>query len=285
MFQQNFNSKKIIVASIVITLLVLLVMTPSISQIKNNLVEQENIDKENNVKEGIMAVTLVDESNQSFTKCPSSIDGSIYLINKEMMEKQNSNDKDIVATPMVNTDTDNWPTKQYISYLSLGNVRAAFTEKIICNEKYNIPNAHYDITYNIRATFSDKNLTFYAKANDSTLLPNVYIGDDIISNPDFYTFNNEYLVLLKNSTVTSGPRIDEEIYIYDKNGNKVFELTGITLDVYDNNGNIKNSGLKYTKICSDAYEYSDCENITVGEIKYNLETKMFVNISEEKSVD
>ena len=266
MFEQDFDSKKVIKISFVITFLVLLVFTTTIIFIKIDSSEQmnnvhENNNQENSAKQDIVAVNLVDPATEKFVSCPTSIDSSKYL------QKQT-------------TATQN----QYVANLSLSNATAALVEKVTCHQDGYMPDATapYEITYNITAALGNSNLSFYAKGSDSTVVPSVYVGSDVLSATSFYTFNNEYLVIISSSGST-GPD-GHNIHIYDAKGNSVFKLENVTLDYYDNEtGKLKDS-VTYKQHC-DSFWYGDkYDTATFGELKYDKTSKKFMNNTEQKSV-
>lgn len=238
-------------------------------KIENNNQEnnvQENIDQgnstqENSSKQDIVAVNLADPSTEKFVSCPTSIDSSKYL------QKQT-------------TATQN----QYVANLSLSNASAVLAEKVNCHQNGYMPDATapYEITYNITAALGNSNLSFYAKGSDSTVVPSVYVGSDVLSATSFYTFNNEYLVIMSSSGST-GPDT-HNIHIYDAKGNSVFKLENVTLDYYDSEtGKLKDS-VTYKQHC-DSFWYGDKYDAAIfGELKYDKTNKKFINNAEQKSV-
>lgn len=213
---------------------------------------QENNTQVNNTQKSVVNVVLVDPATEKFSECPTSIDNSKYLS----------------KTPY-----------GYYGNLSLTNVGAAIDEYLKCGYSSIAIKDNY-IQYGANVGFGSS--IFNLSNNGYGLIAKYYLvgsESDIIS-PRFYTFNNEYLVVTQGSTNTTGPAINDGVYIFDKNGKKVFESKDITLDILDKNGNLKNAGIKYTKICEGALFYEECEDITSGKIKYDTVNKKFI-VKEE----
>lgn len=246
------NLKKILFLLLVLFGISVVVIT---IYLKSKEEGQKNEIPKDNTKENIVAVNLIDPATEKFVSCPTSIEDSKYL------KKQNDG--------------------TYLANLTLENIDAAISEYIKCDFA-----AYYGgkVNYKVSAKYGKNNINFNLLTSNTMYGVSADINNNVMSSPKFYTFNNEYLVVKQSSTNTTGPAINDGIYIYDENGNNVFKLENVTLDLYDENNILKN-GIKYRKICEGAWLYEDCKTITYGEIKYNPETKTFTNITEEKSAN
>lgn len=213
---------------------------------------QENNTQVNNTQKNVVNIVLVDPTTEEFNECSVSID----IDSSKYLQK--------------NSDGT------YEANLTLENVHAALVEYDMCDFA---PYYGGKVRYNVSAKYGKNNMIFSVLTASNTYGTYANINNIKIIHPYFYTFNNEYLVVTQGSTNTTGPAINDGVYIFDKNGNKVFESKDITLDIYDENRNLKKE-IKYKKICEGAWYYDECENIISGEIKYDTVNKKFI-VKEE----